>query len=273
MASSSPWLAGLHYAYPIVVFLYYVVSSAVATCTLQTITVNKQHPRRLLITALMLFATLTFLAQFILVLIQYRAHGAWLGQQDDTIVGLLSCTLVYGVVLAGLMAADIPVWHPYIGPCVMALVFEPAVVASTHLSTSSRPWSMLYILQSLQLSTIACRYISLAVVVVIYFAWKNKSDRDTGGDSEQQPLLQKSTVEVSEETLIGATTEYGSTDRPATDANKSASRNPECPWERREREAKEQVHKRLQETGNWFTYSRKFMVSFTAPFIKHHVHI
>jgi hypothetical protein len=55
-------------------------------------------------------------------------------------------------------------------------------------------------------------------------------------------------------------TDYGSTSDSSTDASQSPPDGAESPWERREREASEQMEKRLREKGSWFTYAKGLLV-------------
>lgn len=258
-------LASLHYAYPTAVFIFYVVSSSVSVCSLWAAAETGPHPRRRLIQRLMLANILTYVAQFASVSALSIASGKWLGQQDG-VISVLSCILVFGVQFAGLSDSEKPVWYPYIGSYILALAFEPALLALALVTRSPAASTWFSIVT---ITTVALRYVIIAAVVVVYFAWRQS--RRTGGDSERTPLIQKDgdgtePAEGGEETQNAAG--YGSTTDGSADANQTtaaAADNPESPWQRREREAEDKMRKRLSENGNWFAYAKSFVVGSALP--------
>jgi hypothetical protein len=55
-----------------------------------------------------------------------------------------------------------------------------------------------------------------------------------------------------------------------TDSNQSSDTDDdENPYERRQRQASEQMEKRLKEKGNWLTYAKSFMVGNLPPGLNH----
>ncbi|KAJ4133861.1 hypothetical protein NW768_005450 [Fusarium equiseti] len=80
----------------------------------------------------------------------------------------------------------------------------------------------------------------------------------TESDEEQEPLLPKVTI-TSPSTPTSQESGYGS----ALQAQEEDEETPEYSWERREREAKEAMQKRLEEGGgNWFEYAKGFKILF-----------
>ncbi|EEU35384.1 uncharacterized protein NECHADRAFT_94174 [Fusarium vanettenii 77-13-4] len=82
-------------------------------------------------------------------------------------------------------------------------------------------------------------------------------------DEERQPLLPKdTTASPSSPTGLSQHSQesgYGSTLQAEEEDTEEA---PEYNWERREREAKEAMKKRLEEGGNWFEYAKGFKILF-----------
>ncbi len=89
-------LVSLHYGYPAIVFVYYLISSTISFCTLEIATEKQPHPQRRLILSLMLSNVLTYLAQAVSIVAFSVISGMWLGQ-EDMVISLLSCILVFGV--------------------------------------------------------------------------------------------------------------------------------------------------------------------------------
>ncbi len=293
-------LISLHYAYPVVVFGYFVVSSAIAVLTLSD---KKKHPRRRPLLVLMLLTVLSYIAQIITITIPYLFGEEWLGQQD-AVISLLSCILAFGLQLVLLSDGEEVAWYPFIGPYLIALGFEPALEIVALFSRDGTPLSGP---ELAQLIVIAFRFLAIGLVVATYFSWRNIQDPKDATDSERQPLIPKNPdgtpAQNTEEESSQPSSSYGSTmttvtdnadDSSTDDSNgsdsesssestkkkRSKSKNGkakdgkskdgkfkesentnELPWERRERKRREEMEKRLKENGNWFDYAKRFLVS------------
>ncbi|KAK2610812.1 hypothetical protein N8I77_004213 [Diaporthe amygdali] len=236
-----------YYVYPTLVFAYYIACYAFATCTLQTTPSKEQHPRRRLMTTLMLFAILTYLSQAVLILFSPGPV------RQDAIVGLLACVLVYGLELAILHDTKSPLWYIYLGSYAVALVFDPLLeISSLYLNPSAYLKSIYFVDASL----VATRLVCIITALITYFAWREGGKaREFGSDAERQSLIRKKALGDSQDTLVS---DYGATDGNSDDSAKSSGKAPECEWERRQRLAKEQRDKRLKETGSWWTYALGF---------------
>lgn len=261
MASISPMeklLVSIHYAYPSTVFVYFLVSSAVAICTLHT-DASMPSNRRWSLLALMCFSISTYVVQALHILAQSIITGHCVYHQD-TIISILSCILVFGVQLAGLLDTEHPAWYPYIGSYIIGLPFDAAIAV---LNDRNRPIITPYHFQVLDAVMAALRLSSMLSIVALYLAWRDKTHQEEGNDPERQSLLQKSGLSrgpLTDNTEESQTTDYGSASDDSTDASQSPTDNPESPWERRERESREAMEKRLKENGNWFTYAKSFFV-------------
>jgi hypothetical protein len=256
-------LASLHYAYPTTVFIYYMVTSTVAICTLQTRSSEDAHPRRRPITWLLVLVILTYFAQLLALSIQGAVQHVFPFAEQDTIIGLMSCALAFGVVFAGLSEAANPVWYPYIGSFVIALILEPVVGAVSLMARSTGP---LKFIELFDISALAVRYLAVVLAVVFYLEGNHYTRKEKGTDSERQSLLKANghASHDSDSDDQGNGTQqngYGSTSDGSSDSNQSSDTDDdENPYERRQRQASEQMEKRLKEKGNWVTYAKSFRV-------------
>ncbi|KAL2198970.1 hypothetical protein P885DRAFT_31750 [Corynascus similis CBS 632.67] len=261
-------LASLHYAYPTILFVYYMATSTVAVCTLQTRSSEPAHPRRRPITWLLGSVILTYFAQLLALGIQGAVRHVFPFADQDTVIGLMSCTLAFGVVFAGLSEATNPVWYPYIGSFGIALVLEPVVAV---LSLMVRPAGPLKFIDFFDISALAVRYLAIVLALVFYFGGNQNSRQEKGVDSERQSLLKTNghASHDSDSDDQGDGTRqngYGTSSDSSTDSSQSSDTDDdENPYERRQRQASEQMEKRLKEKGNWVTYAKSFMVFF--PYI------
>jgi hypothetical protein len=257
-------LLSLRYAYPAIVFLYYILATSAAVCTLQTRSAGHKHNRLRLILSLLLLAVSTYLLQLVTLLVRCLIFKSIIPSQD-TIISLLSCVLVYGVQFAGLADSEKPVWYPYVGSLWIALLAEPIIETLAVLTWA--PASMTYV-QLLDVATVATRYLAFLTILVIYYGLPRSSARENGSEAEQQALIPKEDGQRQAGPLAGVQSldadGYGSVpDDSADDARSTES--PESEWERRNREAREQMEKRLAEQGSWLAYARSFMVTLCHP--------
>lgn len=280
-------LTSLHYAFPIVIFGYFLVASCTAFCLLSE---KKTHPRRSTLLGLMLFTTLSYLAQIVAIIVPSIYMKEWLGNQD-VMIGHLSSILVFGLQLAMLSDETDFVWFPYIGSYVLSLGFELVLLVG---SLSVRTSGHISGTKIAQLTIAAARYVAMVFVVAV-FSWTNSDVvPDPGIDAERQPLLSTdstpagaleegegsqaptaygSTTTTTKSSTSSSTSEDSNSEHSSTitkddgngkkDSNSKDNDNnaSELPWERRERERREEMEKCLKETGNWLGYTRRFFVS------------
>jgi hypothetical protein len=255
-------LACLHYIYPAAVFTYFASSSLISICTLQTLKASLQPAERRvdggLIIKLVFCCVLTFIAQLVSICVHSVVAGQWIGD-DDAVIGLLSCILVFGVQFACLVEAEHPVWYPHYGCWILALVFEPIIETLCTLQEPPQRTSMSIV----HLAFFALRYLLFLAIGAVYLVKRQGTKQKSASDEERQSLLPKHTTARRRGSASGAsatseTSGYGSTIQ--NDQNETESDRPEYPWEQREREAREHMEKRLQEEGNWLTYAKGFMV-------------
>lgn len=263
-------LASLHYAYPTAVFVYYMVTSTIAVCTLQTRSSEQAHPRRRAITWLLMFVILSYFAQLVILGVQGAVRHMFPVAEQDIVIGLMSCALVFGVVFAGLSEAPNPVWYPYMGTFGIALVAEPVIGTLNMMVRAGGSPSFTDIFD---ISTVAARYLAVILALAFYFEGSYSARKEKGTDAERQSLL-KTNGHADNHSNGDQPNGYGATSDASTDGNQSSETDgstdsnqssdtddDENPYERRQRQASEQMEKRLKEKGNWVTYAKSFMVS------------
>ncbi|KAH7039769.1 uncharacterized protein B0I36DRAFT_235306 [Microdochium trichocladiopsis] len=255
-------LCSLHYAYPVISFLYFAVASSISICTLQTTATDATtvHARRTAIVWLYAAFVLCFLAQLLTKLATIASHDVWPTQ--DTIIGLLSCILVFGIQQNSLSSTASPVWYPYYGPWLIAIAMEPAVFVTEILAhnkdTARSDW------YTVSLAIAVLRFVIL-LAMVLAFLFLGGYANEMATDEERTLLLPKpdhsSDGDCSADSGYGTNTETTNTEANNTETVNSPS-DPESPWERQERIAREQMEKRLKSEGSWFAYIKGFMVFF-----------
>lgn len=254
MASSlEPALVAIHYIYPPTVFLYFIFSSLVAVCTLQTLkTDTKTRPGRTIRRCILgVFASFlcTYLAQLIVIGSRAIAARQW-PTEEHIVVGYLSSFLVFGIELIRLTDSEHLIWYPFYGSWILALLFEVAIAALMVAESVREP---LFGYDNIDTVLIGLRCASVVVLVAGSCLWLLVRDTKSVPDEERQTLLPKTPVGANGQNGITGEPGYGTTDQ-------SDENTPEYSWERREREARESMKKRLEEGGNWFEYTKGFMV-------------
>ncbi len=167
---------------------------------------------------------------------------------------------MWGLQFAALFDSEFPVWYPYYGNWVAAIVVETALlVASTVLH---RPVDV-YDFISVSISGLcACNFI---ILFCVYLAARNREGINENDDAERQSLLRS-------EILPGASNsedpgqnanEYGATDDSSDDESNKKTEEEEASedyWFKRQRENEEKIAKRLKADGNWWSYCKGFFV-------------
>ncbi|KAL7937322.1 hypothetical protein V8C35DRAFT_331176 [Trichoderma chlorosporum] len=259
-ASEGAVLVALKYLYPAIVFFYFLASSLLATCTLQALkkTQNAQPERpsrRAVICILGLFLS-TYGAQLVILATQSIIERST--PLEHQVISYLSCTLVFGILCIQLVESDSIVWYPFRGSWFIALSFELAIAILTAVGSSRAvltPYDMLHIMfQCLRLTSLVT-----LVAWTCLGLWTNSNP--SVFDEETQPLLSADDDQAGAQTTSGKVangSSYGSTTQSETDSDNTEEFN----WERREREAREEMEKRLEEDGNWIEYAKGFMILF-----------
>jgi hypothetical protein len=262
----------LHYVYPLVIFVYFAISSAVVLCALQDPSA-KTPPIRIKIIRYSLFFFLgLYTAQVVLKIVEILAWSRWPAQ--SSIIGLLSCVLIFGLQQNSIGDATEMVWYPYYGSWLISSLFELAMgvlqffiareVSAVRLDADMEVEAPVFIRADAILSII--RFVLMLGVILVHFS----SNRVNSGssDEEQSPLLPKPDHGLSNgsgsDSGYGTNSEATNTDATNTETASSPT-DPESPWERQQRLLREKMEKRLKSEGSWIAYVKGFMVFF--PYI------
>ncbi|KAM4067023.1 ABC transporter [Hirsutella rhossiliensis] len=135
-----------------------------------------------------------------------------------------------GTLLSWLSEPNRSIGYPLYGSWLLALAFEVAITTFAAVKVDS-PWHARYEIAETSFAAARC----VLLLLLGAASWRALSARraPAASDEEHQSLLPKSS---------GHAGEYN--------------------WERREREARQVMEKRLKEGGNWFQYSKGFMILF-----------
>lgn len=258
-ASEGAVLVALKYLYPAVVFLYFLASSLLATCTLQALKKTQkaqpERPGRQAVAYILGFFLSTYVAQIVVLGTQSIIEKS--APLEHQVIHYLSCTLVFGILFIQLIESDTVVWYPYRGSWFIALSFEAVIAILTAASPSqtvSTPYGMFHI------AFICLRLASLVILVgwTCIGIWTRASAPVL--DQERQSLLPKPDGDQPEAQATAGKPANGSSYGSTTQSETASNSSPEYSWERREREARESMEKRLEEGGNWFEYAKGFTV-------------
>ena len=259
----------LHYAYPATVFLYYIITSLISACNLQAIkkaaACEVKRPGWRTVVCLFALFLLTYVTQLAAIGTHSFVSRGW-PLQDHIVIGHLSCILVFGIQLSQLLDAEYLAIYPFVGSWALALVAEVSIVAISAGTSLFKDFETYEIIDIVMVSLRCTSLLSLIGLFTVSFATVDQ----TATDEERQSLLPKTTTTSDNpeaENQANGTTGYGSTTQTGQSTEETTEETPEYNWERREREAKEAMKKRLEEGGNWLEYAKGFKVIFSEmPF-------
>lgn len=261
MANDSPVQAALvilYYVYPAAVFSYFTIASLVSACLVQankkTEKSNKAHPGYTVILVLSILYILTFAGQLAVLATQSVVSHHW-PNEDHIIIGHLSCILIFGVLLSRSLDEEDGLSYPCLGSWALALAFEATILGLSAGEGTLFRSNVFGIVDGVLVMARCLVFLSLIGICTF-----SRTVMPTP-DEERQPLLPKDTAtsptSLTSETQQSQGSGYGST-LQATE--ESTQDQPEYSWERREREAKEAMQKRLEEGGSWIEYAKGFKV-------------
>ena len=186
-----------------------------------------------------------------MILSQLASGNSPLATTDSNIYALAS-TLVWFVLTVTLLGSGNNLWYPYQGSWILALISE-AIVYALQLRSLHSPTDVeqaLVVVQALRLLLLFCLPLSTFIL-----GWKGTASSQT--DEEAAPLLTHS-QEVSGESLESA--KYGSASSSGRTGTTENTVDDEDEEIKAEREELEKIQKRLEQSGNWWTYVRGFSV-------------
>jgi ABC-type transport system involved in Fe-S cluster assembly fused permease/ATPase subunit len=263
---ASTALQVLRYAAPTAVVAYFLIAKATAACFLhQPSKKAGSKYRRWPAISLLVLVVSTFVTEGISFISQaLQRQGSWAPTQD-VIVHLLISLVVYSALALGLLENKAPIWHPYLGACVVGLVLElPCVV--------------LQALANRRADDFATSRTAVSIIRVLLLAGLCISgglfvldDRRTGAIKldETDPLLanganghapkpspvpQYGTISGQE----GDDEDESPGDHAKSDDEDDFDSDSEEP--EKDKELKAQQRKRLEESGSWLNYMKDFKI-------------
>ena len=234
----------LYFIYPFIVFLYF------STHEFCDIMLHRQkrktRPQRLSFFRRLLFAFLcTYLIQIAIIGIQFTVANQRLSG-DCVMVGHLYCVLIYSIQLTFLRNVDATISMSLYGSWLIALPFE-LVITVLELSSILRIDLFVH-LQFPEQVLLGFRCLSLLLLAGGLFLDFILKQSSMSTDEERQGLLDQDP-----DVFPNA--------RGTSQATNHTPVDPESIWERREREAREAVEKRLRESESFLMYMREYTVS------------
>lgn len=262
-ASEGAVLVALKYLYPATVFLYFFAASLLASCTLQALkksqSARPERPSRRAVIVLLGCLLLTYVVQITILGTQSIITKS--APIEHALINYLSCILVFGILFIQLIESETVVWYPFRGSWFLALCFELSISILTAFHLKRMVLSRF---DALHIVFISLRLVSLSTLSAWTFLglW---SKAPPVLDGERQSLLPEPNGDQfktqGSSGKLGNSSSYGSTTQNET----GSSSNSESPWQRRHREGRESLEKRLEEEGNWFEYAKGFTTLF--PYI------
>ncbi|KAI1505229.1 hypothetical protein F5X99DRAFT_416029 [Biscogniauxia marginata] len=257
----------LHYAYPLVVFLYFAISSGVASCLPDVFcyTTKATHVRKKTIWWLLLLVVASFGIQLILKAVEVISTRRWPSQ--DTIVGLLSCILIFGVEQNSLSTVSEIVWPPFYGSWLLSLLLEPANAAILLLRaramTRATPHELYdespFFLR-LDASVTLLRFVVILSVILVYFIGRHGDARE-GTDEECAPLIPKPDRRPTDSADSGYGTNSDTTHTETTNTQTAnSSTGPESSCDHEHGNALKKTKKRWNSEGTLAHQVSRYMI-------------
>ncbi|KAI1268835.1 hypothetical protein F5Y18DRAFT_169124 [Xylariaceae sp. FL1019] len=257
----------LHYIYPVVILVYFSISSAIVAFNLQK-SPTKTPTLRFGITW---YCLLMFIALYGIQVgskaVEVLTSSHWPSQ--PTIIGLLACILVFGIEQNHIGEPSDVVWYPYYGSWLIASLFEVATAALSFRLAEIQRHDEIFTDNELPifLRLDACfsivRFIIVLCALVAHFSSRDVINAESS-DEERAPLISKPDQESSNGNG-SADSGYGTNSESTNTETTSSPTEPESPWERQQRQLREKMEKRLESEGSWIAYIKGFMVFF--PYI------
>jgi ABC-type transport system involved in Fe-S cluster assembly fused permease/ATPase subunit len=245
----------LHYVVPLIVILYWVLARTVVTIFLHKPSKNAGAATRKYAAIGLLFTTcatavgqaLTYFAQ------SFLQPGTYAPQH--AVINILLSLLVYGSLMIGVIETSMPVWHPYLGSCVLGAALETTVTVLQALSKNGADTNFAFTRLALQVAK------SMALVVFcLSTGWWALNDRtySKGATEEAAPLLSNGNTNDTHKSDYGSVPDQDDDNDDDSDLDGMDSDYDDDPEETKK--LKGQQRKRLQEKGGWIGYLKEFKI-------------
>ncbi|KAL7267837.1 hypothetical protein RUND412_009559 [Rhizina undulata] len=230
----------LHYAYPPALFFYFLISQTISVCTLEGFRAPARRIRRNLIIWLQIAVIATYVGEASLMLARSLVQKGW-WSSEDSVIYVLSSVVVWGIIELALLDSTKPVWYPYYGTWLIALATEICLSAvPEYYHWSSNPFKLA------KLGIKATRLLLLIFLPVCFWGFQIRDNREDATDEESTGLLS------------GITNSNDGTNYGSAEAEEADDDDYENSSEMRETRAR--MMKKLEESGNWWTYAKSFAI-------------
>lgn len=271
-------LTVFRYVYPSVVYVYFIGSTVISLLFLHSLKLSIAATpdlfRSPVLLRVMQLCPLTYFVQLCAIVLRSWYAAKWIAQ-DDEVVSIAACMILYSIQSLRISEDDFPVWYPYIGSWITGLCFEPILMALWFLSSTPPQLDSRFDVMSLSLFGIrVCFYL----VTICSYSIHSYRHTEAPFDEEQQPLLSEPPSNSKVNKLSRNSSSYGSTTQvdsagssvaalpnndsdSDSDSDNDEAGSEETSEERKERKEQESFQKKLLKEGNWFLYLRRYKVS------------
>ncbi|KAF3924777.1 hypothetical protein ABW21_db0200577 [Orbilia brochopaga] len=240
-------LQTIHYASPIVIFLYFVFSSMMTIFTFKSLR-KANHPkttnRKKLVLWLSTGITATYILQGLLIVFKSFKLETWTPTTDENVY-VISSLLLWTFLQVSLIDSKYVIWHPYTGCWYISLVFELVLLLLIDLRRTHIP----HLAGIVWFVIVGWRVIFLILLPLLFYTLPATNNRPaiTTDFDEERGLLRKqreSGVDDEPDDNLGI---YGAFFDTESD-------------DERTKTTKAKLHAKWQESGNWWNYAKSFSI-------------
>ncbi|PWW73909.1 hypothetical protein C7212DRAFT_283744 [Tuber magnatum] len=228
----------IHYLYPLLLFVLFVTLQTITFCTLQSLKPSKRIVRRNLLLFLQTAAIATYVLEAILMLAQSLVQKDYFSP-EDSILYVLSSVVIWGVIELCLVDNSSPVWYPYCGSWLLALVAELCLLV---LPRDDPGQGTGFHMAKVVVEIIRVSFL-LALPISYWGFQRGDNQRSFRGDEESAGLL----AACDAVNTVGNGTAYGATGDNAPEGVANT-------------EANARMMKKIEESGNWWVYAKSFSI-------------
>ncbi|KAJ6263331.1 Heavy metal tolerance protein [Drechslerella dactyloides] len=239
-------LRTIHYASPIVTFLYFIFASMMTVFTFKSLR-KASHPktadRKKLVVWLSTVITATYVLQGLLIILKSLKLESWTPTTHENVY-VISSLLLWTFLQVSLIDSKYVIWYPYAGCWYISIVFELLLLLLVDLRRAHAP----HLAGIVWLVIAGLRVVSLVLLPLLFYTLPATNDKPITPDfDEERGLLCKqreSGVDDEPDDNLGI---YGAFFDTESD-------------DERTKTTKAKLHAKWQESGNWWNYAKSFSV-------------
>ncbi|EWC46935.1 hypothetical protein DRE_03697 [Drechslerella stenobrocha 248] len=239
-------LRTIHYAYPIIMLFYFVLSSMMTVFTFKSLR-KASHPKTAKRKRLVLWLSgailFTYVLQGILLMTKSSGLESWKPSTHENVY-VLSSILMWSILQVSILDSTYVIWYPYSGCWYISIVLEALLLLLVDLRATHIP----KLAGFAWITVIGLRIILLILLPLLFYTLPQTNNQPITPDfDEERGLLCKqreSGVDVETDDNLGI---YGSFFDTESD-------------DERTKKTKAKLHTKWQESGNWWNYAKSFSV-------------